>query len=107
MAPTDLQFAVLTALAEERRHGYALLKRAEELLARSIPVATAYACFESLTRRGWISPDGDDIVDGRVRRNYRITPGGASVLRVRAEELSRSAGAARRSLEALEGGGLA
>lgn len=107
MAPlTDLQFAVLTSLAGSRNHGYALLGEVEMALQKQIAVATAYACFDGLATRGWIIRDGDEIVNGRTRRFYRLSPEGADVLHRRADELaerSRVALARLRSGSAVDG----
>ena len=52
MSVTDLQFAVLSSLAAGRRHGYGLLRDAEEQLEKSLPVATAYAALEVMVSKG-------------------------------------------------------
>lgn len=91
MSVTDLQFAVLSALASGRQHGYALLKDAEVQLGKPVAVATAYACFDAMVRRQWISFDGDETVHGRTRRYYTLTDTGAHALRVRADLLAAQA----------------
>lgn len=91
MALTDLQFAVLSGLAPGRQHGYALLKEAQAQLSRPVAVATGYACFEVMVARGWIVADGEEVVHGRTRRYYAISPAGREVLAKRASELAKQA----------------
>lgn len=105
---TDLQFAVLTSLAGGRNHGYGLMGEVEGLLHKKFAVATVYACFEALTTKGWIASDGDEIVSGRTRRYYRLTPAGADTLRGRAGELAAQSRLAQARLrDQAPGGGLA
>lgn len=105
MTPTDLQFAVLTALVGTRLHGYALMKAAESVLDRPVATATAYACFETCIERGWMEPDGDEIVNGRARRYYRATSSGSETLGRRARELARQARVAQTRLRSASAGG--
>lgn len=107
MPTTDLQLAVLTALVGARMHGYALVRGAESVLGRSVAIATAYACFESLAARGWIEPDGDEIVNGRARRYYQVTALGSEALEHRADELAEQARSAHARLKFARSEGIA
>jgi PadR family transcriptional regulator, regulatory protein PadR len=75
-------FWVLTVLAAGRHHGYALMREANELSNGRVDlkVATLYAALERLTVEGLVTPDGDEVVDGRARRYFRLTEDGASRL---------------------------
>ena len=91
MADTELReptFWVLTALASGRRHGYALIQETRELSEGRIDlkVATLYAALDRLGKQGFVAPDGDEVVDGRLRRYFRLTDEGAQRL---ATEITR------------------
>jgi DNA-binding PadR family transcriptional regulator len=75
-------FWVLTVLAAGRRHGYALIREASELSGGRVDlkVATLYAALERLEKAGWVAPDGDETVDGRQRRYFRLTAEGNQAL---------------------------
>ena len=59
---------------------------------------TLYAALERLERDGAIQQDGEEIVDGRVRRYYRITEDGKRLLGAETTVLERSARTARANL---------
>ncbi|QEW00619.1 PadR family transcriptional regulator [Microbacterium caowuchunii] len=103
MAVTDLQFAVLSSLASGRQHGYALMQDAEAQLGKPLAVATAYACFDALVSRGWIIQDGEEVVNGRTRRYYSLSPVGGQTLAARADELAAQARLAHERLRGANG----
>jgi len=81
-------FWILSALASERRHGYGLIEEVRRASNGEVvlKVATLYAVLERLERDGWATRDGEEVVDGRLRRYFRITDQGHATL---AEELDR------------------
>lgn len=95
---TEPAFWVLTALVEQPRHGYAVLRRAEELGAQDLKVTTLYATLERLERSGLARVLSEEVVDGRARRTYAVTNEGREVLVAEAERASVRAAAAQRSL---------
>lgn len=105
MAVTDLQFAVLSSLASGRRHGYGLLRDAEDQLEKSLPIATLYAALDSMASKGWVLPDGEEVVHNRTRRYYVLSADGMQILRRRADQLSAQAQLAQQRLR--EGNGRA
>ena len=64
---------------------------------------TLYAALERLERDGAIQQDGEEIVDGRVRRYYRITEDGKHLLGAETTVLERSARTARANLGSVWG----
>jgi DNA-binding PadR family transcriptional regulator len=72
---SDLDYLVLTSLIPEPRYGYAIrrdiMERTEELMKPSL--ATLYDMLHRLLSDGLIEKDKDEVIDGRVRRTYRIT----------------------------------
>ena len=95
---------ILTALVGERRHGYALLREVGELSAGRVKlkVTTLYAALERLHRDGLIVVDGEEVVDGRRRRYYRLTQNGTAAL---ADEATRLEANARHAAERLRAHG--
>jgi PadR family transcriptional regulator PadR len=89
-------FLILAALAEGRKHGYALIAEAEEMSDGqvSLRVATLYTALDRLRKEGLVAPAGEEIVDGRLRRYYELTDDGATRLRAeiaRMEQLAARA----------------
>ncbi|GAA0406447.1 helix-turn-helix transcriptional regulator [Microbispora corallina] len=98
-------FLILTALAAGPRHGYGIVADVVEISAGRVRLrpGTLYAALDRLEADGLVAADREEIVDGRVRRYYRLTEGGAARLDAEAGRLSRNAEAARSRLRALRG----
>ena len=84
---------VLNALTGGRRHGYALLSEVSELSEGrvTLKVATLYAALERMQGQGLVAVDGEEIVDGRARRYFRLTGEGAAALSAEAARLEADA----------------
>ena len=93
-------FLVLTALVEGSQHGYGLLSRVEQLTGGRVRlrVGTLYAVLERLAAEGRLEVEAEQVVDGRLRRTYRLTDSGAEALRVEADRLAGLAHEARTRL---------
>ena len=93
-------FWILTVLAAGRRHGYEIMREASEASEGGVElkVTTLYAALERLEREGLIVTDGEEVVNGRARRYYRITDAGSGRLAQEVEVLERSVRAARERL---------
>lgn len=93
-----LPLHVLLALAEADRHGWAIVKRIEELTSgtSSPSSGSLYLAMTRMQERGLIEeiPAPDEDVDAR-RRYYRITALGQRVLRAEIERLAQIVGVAR------------
>jgi DNA-binding PadR family transcriptional regulator len=105
MATKPLQeptFLILTALAEQPRHGYGVIQEVAELSDGRVKLrpGTLYGAFDRLSEQRWIEIDHEEVVDGRLRRYYRLTDDGATALRAESERLRANAEAATRRLEA-------
>ena len=94
-------FLVLAALADGRKHGYALIGEAATLSDGRVKlkVGTLYAALDRLTTEGLVQSAGDEVVEGRHRRYYELTDAGASRL---AAEAARLASNAKRAFARLE-----
>jgi DNA-binding PadR family transcriptional regulator len=75
-------FLVLVALADGRRHGYGIIQDVQRLSdgRTTLRAGTLYATLDRLASEGLIEGAGEEIVDGRLRRYYRLTSGGSAVL---------------------------
>lgn len=95
-------FWILTSLAAGRRHGYAILQDTQTTSAGSVTlkVTTLYAALERLEKFGWVAVDGEEVVDGRARRYFRLTDPGSERLAREAERLAERAQTARERLTA-------
>ena len=96
MASTDMReptFLVLSALAGGRKHGYAIISEADAASHGRVKLkaGTLYTALDRLTREGLVAPDGDEIVDGRLRRYYELTDSGAEALAVEANRQQSNA----------------
>jgi DNA-binding PadR family transcriptional regulator len=93
-------FLILTALAAEPLHGYGLMQQVQRLSEGRVTLRTGtlYGALDRLTVEGLVTGDREEIVDGRLRRYYRLTDDGAALLAAEAERLHRNAEAARARL---------
>jgi DNA-binding PadR family transcriptional regulator len=89
---TPAEFAVLVALADGDKHGYAILKAmGREDAGMAIGPATLYTIIRRFVASGFISETGqrpDPALDDERRRYYRLTPAGRAAARAEAERLS-------------------
>ncbi|HEY5230571.1 MAG TPA: PadR family transcriptional regulator [Galbitalea sp.] len=94
-------FWVLTALAAGRNHGYALIKETNALSGGRVDlkVPTLYAALDRLRDQGLVAADGDEVVDRRLRRYFRLTDAGEARLR---EEIERMEANARQATDRLK-----
>jgi DNA-binding PadR family transcriptional regulator len=89
-------FLILAALAEGPKHGYGVIQEVAALSDGRVTLrpGTLYGALDRLGDQGLVSPDREEVVDGRLRRYYRLTDDGASVLAAEAERLATNARAA-------------
>ena len=86
-------YFVLAPLLEGPLHGYGIVKRARELSGGRVElaVATLYGALERLRGEGFVEQVGEQIVDGRARRYWRITDAGRTALTGEAQRLRAAA----------------
>jgi PadR family transcriptional regulator PadR len=79
---TEQALYILASLARAERHGYGIARDAEELSDGRVRLTagTLYGALNRLTEDGLVEPAGQEQVQGRLRRNYRITAAGESAL---------------------------
>jgi PadR family transcriptional regulator PadR len=93
-------FLILTALADEARHGYGLITEVSRLSEGRVALkpGTLYGALDRLADEGLVARDREEVVDGRLRRYYRITPDGERALRAETERMRRHVEAATAKL---------
>jgi DNA-binding PadR family transcriptional regulator len=93
-------FLILTALAVEPMHGYGLIQQVAALSGGRVRLRTGtlYGALDRLAVEGLVSEERNEVVDGRLRRYYRLTDDGAALLDAEAERLHRNVKAARSRL---------
>ncbi|GIG90198.1 PadR family transcriptional regulator [Plantactinospora endophytica] len=98
-------FLILTALAPEPMHGYGIITEVAALSDGRLTLrpGTLYGALDRLTDEGLVEPDREEIVGGRLRRYYRLTDTGGTVLAAETERLRRNVEAASRRLRARAG----
>ena len=100
-------FLILTALADSAQHGYGIMTDVAAMSRGRVHLraGTLYAALDRLLGDGIVDVDRQEIVDGRLRRYYRLTPAGAQLLAAEAERLSANAKIATTRLRKLRTGG--
>ncbi|GAA0895559.1 PadR family transcriptional regulator [Virgisporangium aurantiacum] len=93
-------FLILAALAEEPAHGYGITQSVAAMSDNRVRLrpGTLYGALDRLTEQGLVEPDREEVVDGRLRRYYRLTDSGATLL---TEEAQRLAGNAKVAMAGL------
>jgi DNA-binding PadR family transcriptional regulator len=94
-------FLILTALAAGPRHGYGVTQEVAELSEGTVVLraGTLYGALDRLVEQELITVDRQEVVDGRLRRYYRLTDAGAARLAERASRLRKHAQAAESRLQ--------
>jgi DNA-binding PadR family transcriptional regulator len=102
MALREPSFLILTAIAAVPRHGYGIIQEVAALSDGrvNLQAGTMYTALERLSGEGLIAVDREEVVDGRLRRYYKLTETGTHRLTLETERLERNAAAARRGLSA-------
>ena len=91
--------AILLALADGPRHGYAIMRAAHDLTGEPLGPGTLYATLSRLEARGLI----EALPAEDRRRPYRLTAGGATILKAHLEGIAGMATSGLASLRRSEG----
>ena len=96
-------FLILTALAAGSQHGYGIMTDAARISGNRVKLraGTLYAALDRLRGEYLIDVDREEVVDGRLRRYYRLTPSGAEALAAETARMRASAAVAARRLRKL------
>lgn len=98
---TQQAYLILLTLVQERQHGYGVIKQVTELSGGDVRLAagTLYGNLDRLLAAALVVADGEEVVDGRLRRYYRATDLGAQAAQAETENLARLAARAQRVLD--------
>jgi DNA-binding PadR family transcriptional regulator len=101
-AMQETTFLILTALAQGPQHGYGIIQDVRRISGERVALraGTLYGALERLDADGLVAMDREEIVDGRLRRYYRLTDEGSARLAEEAKRLQESAATALRRLGA-------
>ena len=101
----EATFLILTSLAAGPQHGYGIITDVQQISAGRVRLraGTLYTALDRLRADELIVVDREEVVDGRLRRYYRLTPAGTRRLAAEAARLQAHAAAALRRLN-LAGG---
>ncbi|ONI86649.1 PadR family transcriptional regulator [Saccharothrix sp. ALI-22-I] len=99
---SEQAFLVLTALAEEPLHGYAIVRAVEGLSEGRmvLRVGTLYGVLDRLVVEGLAEREREEVHQGRLRRYYRLTDAGVRALSAEVARLSANVRAASSVLRA-------
>ena len=104
-AMQEATFLILTALADGSQHGYGIIADVQDISGGQVQLrpGTLYTALDRLRADELIEVDREEVVDGRLRRYYRLTPEGTTRLGAEAARLQAHAAAALTRLD-LAGG---
>lgn len=93
-------FLILTALATGAQHGYGIMADAERISGGRVRLraGTLYAALDRLRSEDLVAVDREEIVEGRLRRYYRLTGAGADRLAAEVARLRATAAVAAQRL---------
>ena len=105
----EATFLILTALADGAQHGYGIIMDVQQISGGRVKLraGTLYTALDRLRADRLITVDREEIVEGRLRRYYRLTPEGAKVLAAEAARLQANTTVALARLRPGLAGGLA
>lgn len=97
----EATYLILTALAAGSQHGYGIITDVAEISGGRVRLGagTLYTALDRLRADGSITVDREEVVEGRLRRYYRLTPEGGQRLADEAARLHANAMAAMRRLK--------
>lgn len=98
---TEATLLILLSLAEEPRHGYAIMKDVQELSQGRVILSTGtlYGALKRLLDQGWIvridtPEDNQDVNNNRIRKAYMLTRLGKRILEAEVQRIQSLAAAA-------------
>ncbi|MEU4214879.1 PadR family transcriptional regulator [Actinoplanes sp. NPDC026623] len=89
----EATYFILAALQGGALHGYAIIKQAEALSQGRVRLATGtlYTALDRLTGEELVRVVNEEVVNGRARRYYDLTPDGRAALQTEATQLAAAA----------------
>jgi len=104
-AMQEATFLILTALAAGAQHGYGIITDVKDISGGRVRLraGTLYTALDRLRTEELIGVDREEVVEGRLRRYYRLTPKGSELLAAEAARLQANASAALSRLNPVRG----
>ncbi len=92
----EATFLILTSLAAGPQHGYGIMTDVAEISGGSVRLraGTLYAVLDRLREAGLAEVDREEVVDGRLRRYYRLTTAGGQKLAAEAARVGHNSAVA-------------
>jgi DNA-binding PadR family transcriptional regulator len=92
----EATFLILTALAAGSQHGYGIITDVADISDGRVRLraGTLYSALDRLRLDGLIKVDREEIVEGRLRRYYKLTAKGSRQLATEATRIRSNAAAA-------------
>jgi DNA-binding PadR family transcriptional regulator len=99
----EATFLILTALADEARHGYGIIQEVARMSGDRVSLlpGTLYSALDRLAAQGLVEFDREEVIDGRLRRYYRLCTDGRTELASQTARLRELASAAESRLRNL------
>ncbi|WP_344264192.1 PadR family transcriptional regulator [Streptomyces sodiiphilus] len=96
----ELALLLLTAVANTPRHGYAIAQEVKAMTDGRVTPRTGalYGALDRLLAEGLIQVESEEVVRGRARRVFALSPSGRERLEAEAERLAATAREVRRRL---------
>ncbi len=87
-------------------HGYGVIQEVQALSGGRVSLrpGTLYGALDRLSEQGLVVQEGEEVVEGRLRRYYRLTDPGAELLAVEIQRMTGNAKAAAARLRRRAGG---
>jgi DNA-binding PadR family transcriptional regulator len=94
-------FLILTALAAGPQHGYGIMTDVQQISGGRVKLraGTLYAALDRLVAEQLVEADREEIVEGRLRRYYHLTPPGSQRLAAEVERLRATTNVAAKRLQ--------
>jgi len=99
----EATFLILTSLADGSQHGYGIITDVADISGGRVRLraGTLYTALDRLRVDGLVEVDREEVVEGRLRRYYQLTPDGTKLLAAEAAQLHANATVAMRRLSPL------
>jgi DNA-binding PadR family transcriptional regulator len=80
-ALTEHEYLILAAMLAEPLHGYGIILQVRALSdgVISLSPGTLYKALDRMLDDGWIKISSEEVVNGRLRRNYELSTAGRTV----------------------------
>jgi DNA-binding PadR family transcriptional regulator len=101
----EATFLILTALAANAQHGYGIITDVQQISDGRVRLrpGTLYTALDRLRAEEMVEIDHEEVVEARLRRYYRLTPAGSTLLAAEAARLQANATAALTRLNPARG----